>query len=472
MRRNEESPRSPWRAALLLATAAGFATAELAPAVSAQARPPQGGAKPPPKGAEGGDGPGSKESLIQPFAPNKSTWGRFSEFKLPSDPKEPSEAELAARYGLERLGPRALDQIVEYRHPKNGMRFVFVPGGTFRMGSNHGDIFSDRMVLDSAMRGKVKEEYFAQEQPQLEIYVSPCFMGVCEVTNAEYRTFLEEHRAGKVDPACEWPMAGGRPSHVPYLHGDARRAGFDGDQQPIAGIGWLDAWAFAAWMGGRLPTEAEWEKAARGTDGRTYPWGNQFDAMRLNVAESQNHRTVDVGSFPGGRSPYGCFDMAGNVAEYCLDAFEERLFRSIPQSNPCLVERSPLRDRRAQRGGSWNRFGQLYKARGSARGFSLTVPRFPDASRESRDPFPVTEYLFGGIRVCLPAHLEIFPDGAKERLQAEWSTVFAEKLKALRARQEAGGRAGAPANPPLPGTSPVDDPTTDDGGDAGGGNRR
>ncbi|MBL8072531.1 MAG: SUMF1/EgtB/PvdO family nonheme iron enzyme, partial [Nitrospira sp.] len=287
---------------------------------------------------------------------------------------------------------------------------VFVPGGTFRMGSNHGDIFTDRMVLDSAMRGKVKEDYFAQEQPQLEIYVSPYFMGVCEVTNAEYRTFLEEHRAGKLDPACEWPMAGGQPSHVPYLHGDPRRAGFDGDRQPITGIGWLDAWAFAAWMGGRLPTEAEWEKAARGTDGRTYPWGNQFDAMRLNVAESQNHRTVDVGSFPGGRSPYGCFDMAGNVAEYCLDAFEERLFRSIPLSNPCLVERSPLRDRRAQRGGSWNRFGQLYKARSSARGFSLTVPRFPDASRESRDPFPVTEYLFGGVRVCLPTHLEVFPD--------------------------------------------------------------
>ncbi len=405
--------------------------------------------------------------MIQPFAPNKSTWAPFSSRTQPAAEQEPTEAALAARYGLERIGPRALDQIVEYRHPKNGMRFVFVPGGLFRMGSNHGDIFSDRMVIDSALRGKVNEDYFAQEQPQFEIYVSPFFMGVYEVTNAEYRPFLEEYRAGKLDPALEWPMSGGKPNHVPYLQGDPRRAGFDGDQQPICGITWLSAFAFVNWMGGRLPTEAEWEKASRGTDGRTYPWGNQFDAMRLNVQESQNRRTVDVGTYPGGRSPYGCFDMGGNVAEFCLDAFEERLFRAIPTSNPCLVERSPLRDRRSQRGGSWNRFGQLYKARGSARGFSLTVPRFPDPTLESRDQFPVTEYLFAGVRVCLPTHLQIFPEGSQQRLIAEWNEEFAKRIQAQRARQAAQGRAGTPEMPALPGTAPVIDPTTDDDTDGG-----
>ncbi len=458
---------SPWWAALLLATANVSATAQ-----TPQTAPPANGGRGANNGADGKQVAKTPLSM-QPFAPNKSTWARFSEHKIRADRVEPSETELAARFGLERVGPRALDQVVEYRHPKNGMLFVFIPGGTFRMGSNHGDIYSNRMVLDSGRRGKVDEAYFGQEQPQFEIYVSPFFIGVYEVTNAEYRTFLEEMRAGKVPVECEWPILFGRPDHVPYLQGDPRRAPFDGDRQPIAGISWLDAWAFSSWMGGRLPTEAEWEKTARGTDGRTFPWGNQFDAMRLNVAESQNHKSLAVGTFPGGRSPYGCFDMGGNVSEYCVDAFEETLFRVLPLSNPCLLERYPPRDQRAQRGGNWNRFGLLYKARGSARAWSKMTPAYPDPHKESMDTFPVTEYLYSGMRVCLPTSVDVFPDGAKEQLMAQAKAVRDQRIEALRKKQEATGkREGAPNVPGLPGTVPAPESGTDPDDDGGGGSRR
>jgi formylglycine-generating enzyme required for sulfatase activity len=335
------------------------------------------------------------------------------------------------------------------------MKFVYVPAGTFPMGSNHGDIFANRMVIDSAIRGKADDAYFGNEQPQHQVYVSPYFIGAHEVTNAEYRVFLDEWKAGKVAPECEWPLLLGKPNHTPYLANDPRRIAYDGDRQPVVGISWFAAYAFCRWMGGRLPTEAEWEKAARGTDGRIFPWGNRYDPMRANLCESQNFRLLDVGTYPGGRSPYGCFDMAGNAAEYCLDAFEESLPRNQPLSNPCLVERHPGRDRRSQRGGSYNRFGFLFKGRTTARGFSKINPRFPDPSKESMDPFPITEYLFSGMRVVLSPLDELFSATDVERLRAEQKAVELKRIEAMRKKNAEAGRAGTPSLPTLPGTVPA-----------------
>jgi iron(II)-dependent oxidoreductase len=124
------------------------------------------------------------------------------------------------------------------------------------------------------------------------------------------------------------------------------------DDHPIVNVSWYDAVAYCEWAGVQLPTEAQWEKAARGTDGRIYPWGDEWDDSKCNNYETGIEETTPVGSYTQGTSPYGVMDMVGNVWEWCADWYDEKYYASAPNRNP---QGPSAGIRRVLRGGSWLR---------------------------------------------------------------------------------------------------------------------
>jgi formylglycine-generating enzyme required for sulfatase activity len=210
--------------------------------------------------------------------------------------------------------------------------FVLVPGGPFRMGDNFGD--GD-----------------ARERPVHVVDVDAFDIGKFEVTNAQWRKFRDDPGYG--DPKF-WPDRRVMPKdQIPYWT-DARNHGGgtpDSDDYPVLGVNWDGAVAYCNWVSAktgkkyRLPTEAEWEKAARGTDQRRFPWGNEIDRSYANYVGAQAFDTGSmVGLYDGskrgdlqthnGASPYGAYDMAGNVMEWCSDWYSRDYYSVSPGKNP------------------------------------------------------------------------------------------------------------------------------------------
>jgi formylglycine-generating enzyme required for sulfatase activity len=185
------------------------------------------------------------------------------------------------------------------------LELVRVRAGEFLMGS---DPSKDKLARD-------------EEQPQHPVYVSEFYIGKYPVTNAQYAAFVKavKHRAPEHWERGEVPSGKENP--------------------PVVYVSWDDAVAFYQWLSRetgktfRLPTEAEWEKAARGTDGRIYPWGNEWDETKLNSEEAGPGDTTPVGQYsPDGDSPYGAADMSGNVWEWCADWFDEKGYQRRAKS--------------------------------------------------------------------------------------------------------------------------------------------
>ena len=220
---------------------------------------------------------------------------------------------------------------------------LYVPSGDFIMGSKEDDPLSS-----------------GGEYPQHTVYLEGFWIGKHEVTNAQYRRFI---LAGGYSNPAHWTEAGWKWREEegitrPHFWDDPQ---WSQDDHPVVGIRWFEAVAYANWAGARLPTEEEWEKAARGTDGRTWPWGNFWDGTRVNACDrncDQRWRDESVNdgyqfiapvdSYPEGASPYGALNMAGNVWEWCSTAARED---SNGYRNDNVLEGN---ENRALRGGSYD----------------------------------------------------------------------------------------------------------------------
>ncbi len=202
---------------------------------------------------------------------------------------------------------------------RDGAPMVLVPVGEFIMGSREGDKDAD-----------------TDERPAHSVYLDAFSIDQYEVTTSHFATFLENSKRSAPQ---------GWSKQVPLEHGE----------KPVVGVDWNDATAYCAWAGKRLPTEAEWEKAARGTDQRRFPWGdktpNERRANFWHCCDFKDYEALDdVGSFDAGKSPYGVYDMAGNAWEWVADWYDENYYGNSPTRNP----KGPSSgEYRVIRGGSW-----------------------------------------------------------------------------------------------------------------------
>ncbi|MFM8551584.1 MAG: formylglycine-generating enzyme family protein [Nitrospiraceae bacterium] len=213
--------------------------------------------------------------------------------------------------------PAAGDQLTPERSGLDGAPMVLIPAGEFEMGSG-------------------EHEGEADERPKHRVYLDAYYIDRFQVTVSRYAAFIE---ATKREPPRSWSS------------GRAQEEG----EWPVVGVDWLDAEAYCQWAGRRLPTEAEWEKAARGADGRKYPWGNEEPTSRhanFGKQESDELTRTAVGRYEAGKSPYGVYDLAGNVWEWTADWYDENYYRQSASRNP---QGPPQGLSKATRGGSWDR---------------------------------------------------------------------------------------------------------------------
>jgi formylglycine-generating enzyme required for sulfatase activity len=219
------------------------------------------------------------------------------------------------------------------------MEWVLIPAGSFVMGSTPEEAAA--AYSEARLRSSMLERAtFDAELPRHTVILDAFQISRYEITNGQYRAFIEDT---------------GRPRPRGYEGEDTwADATLNGDDQPVVGVTWFDAQAFAEWLSGSLPTEAQWERAARGTSGRKYPWGDAAPTVEhANFARRQD-RATPGGRFPKGATPEGVQDLAGNVWEWCLDEYDETFYARSPARNPVnLLHRDVLRDR-VLRGGSWD----------------------------------------------------------------------------------------------------------------------
>ncbi len=220
---------------------------------------------------------------------------------------------------------------------------VFIPKGEFTMGSTEDDIhWAAKKFFSESV------EFYLDETPARRVSLDDYYIDRHEVTVAQYKRYLEE-------------TGGAKPKFLDHSK-------YNQPDQPVVGMTWQQAADYCRWAGKRLPSEAEWEHAARGPDALRYPWGNDPEELKANVrGKKDGYRyTAPVGRFPEGVSPYGVHDMAGNVWEWTQDWYQP--YPGNEHKNEMYGETLKV-----IRGGSW--FSNLDLARSAVRGKALPTQR-------------------------------------------------------------------------------------------------
>ena len=189
---------------------------------------------------------------------------------------------------------------------------------------------------------------YLDEHPQRSLRLKGFYIDRFEVVYREYKRFVD---ATGSRPTNGWGGSGFQKAQENY---------------PVVSINWYEADGYCRWLGRRLPTEEEWEKAARGTDGRVYPWGNEYDPKKGNTGGAGTGGAVSVGSFEGDRSPYGVYDMAGNVMEWTASWYK-------PYPGSDLKSDDFGEKFKVVRGDSWGDTGHYYLAYYSRASYRLNV---------------------------------------------------------------------------------------------------
>ncbi len=256
------------------------------------------------------------------------------------------------------------------RHRADGAEMRLIPAGPFVRGRDDGEM---------------------DEGPAREVWLDGFYIDVFPVSNQRYRQFLafiqHSNDHDRCYPAEHLSSVTRELNHSPRLwargvrgFNEDRLKRFGSDEQPVVTVTWYDAYAYSAWAGKLLPSEAQWEKAARGVDGRLFPWGDDWDPARLNSGLLIGGTTA-VDAYPHGCSSFGIYDLLGNVWEWCLDRYDRRGYVNGGYRNPTGP---PDGLDRVVRGGAWNYINDY-------------------ATATTRHSFgPSEAYEFVGFRTVLP----------------------------------------------------------------------
>ncbi len=252
----------------------------------------------------------------------------------------------------------------QVRMDEQGVEQVWVPAGTFKMGTDAATI-EVLKAMQPAPPGFVLRE-FPSEEPLHQVTLSKGYwIDKTEVTNRSFQAFVE---AGGYTNQAYWSEAGWAWLKAQSLDQLPRVCQGNLPDNPVACVTWYEAEAYAAWRGGRLPSEAEWEFAARGPQSLTYPWGTEFDLERCNLLNSRELKPVGI--YPSGASWVGALDMAGNVMEWVQDWLG-------PQPTEAVTDpKGPTSGKvKVEKGGWWG--ANMFVARAAYRHFE-DPPEYQD----------------------------------------------------------------------------------------------